>query len=110
MTLMSGFHDKDAGQDSGFSITGVLDFFEVAMRHWPNQVQRVIEVDRHAQMHHKVSATFSPASGAVCLPLVSCQVIVRTYLLGHEDCHFTRAPWDDWHPYTWKWFNWPWIR
>jgi len=108
-TLMSGFRDEPAGQDAGFGITSVLDFFGVAMRRWADEVQRAIAEDRRAQTRRLISGSFGPASASAQLRPVHRQAVVRAYLPGHEDCHAERAPWDEWHPYKWKWYNWAWI-
>lgn len=91
-TLMSAFRDEEAGDAAGYGIEGVKSFFKLAMRSWAGQVQDAInEYRRHGGKGQK-------------------QVIVRAYLPGHESCHDHREPWTEIAPYTWRWYNWPWIQ
>lgn len=91
-TLMSAFHDDDAGEAAGYGIEGVKAFFRLAMRSWAEEVQHAIrEYRQHGGRRPK-------------------QVVVRAYLPGHEDCHNHREPWTEIVPYQWRWYNWPWIQ
>ncbi|OBZ70729.1 hypothetical protein A0H81_09456 [Grifola frondosa] len=82
-TLLAGFQDEGG-------IEGVLEFFRAAMARWADEVQRAMDASARAAGRRRRRR----------------QVVVRAYLPGHEDCHDERAPWTEWHPFRWNWYNW----
>lgn len=91
-TLLHGFRDEAAGEEYGYGISELKEFFALAMREWAGQVQGAInEYKKHGGKRPK-------------------QVVVRAYLPGHENCHNIYEPWTDIQPFTFRWYNWPWIQ
>lgn len=92
VTLMSAFHDEGA---RGGGIDGVLDFFDAAMRRWAEDVQGIL--DEWERRGKRWGFGWRRERK---------RVVVRAYLPGHEDCHSERAPWKEWRPFVWNWYNW----
>ncbi|EPQ56891.1 hypothetical protein GLOTRDRAFT_73361 [Gloeophyllum trabeum ATCC 11539] len=88
-TLFAGYRDESVGEDEGYGIQGVLQFFNEAMEYWASEVQRYFDTHKGRERR---------------------QVIIRAYLPGHEDCHNHREPWTEYKEFDWKWYNWFWIR
>ncbi|KAI0930047.1 hypothetical protein AcV5_006854 [Taiwanofungus camphoratus] len=87
-TLFAGLRDEDAPPLYG--IGRVLELFGHAMRRWAGAVQARLDEARERE-----------GRGAR-----KRQVVVRAYLPGHEDCHAERAPWAEYRPFRFNWYNW----
>ncbi|KAH9839020.1 uncharacterized protein C8Q71DRAFT_704131 [Rhodofomes roseus] len=91
-TLLSAFRDEGA---RGEGIDGVLGFFDAAMRRWAEDVQGILDDYERRGRRWGLGRRRERK-----------QVVVRAYLPGHEDCHNERAPWREWRPFVWNWYNW----
>ncbi|KAG6332389.1 hypothetical protein ID866_6699 [Astraeus odoratus] len=91
-TLLSAFRDELAGEEWGYGIGELKEFFGIAMREWAQQVQEAIT-------KYRSRGGKRPK-----------QVVVRAYLPGHENCHNLHEPVAEIPPYHWRWYNWPWIQ
>ncbi|CDO72502.1 hypothetical protein BN946_scf184980.g43 [Trametes cinnabarina] len=102
-TLFSGLRDTEMEHDG---IQNVIDFFGEAMEAWARQVQDLLdEAEREEQLAEKASKERLPWNGRD-RKRAPRQVLARAYLPGHEDCHDYRAPWTEYKPGRWGWYNW----
>lgn len=92
VTLMSAFHDEGARAGG---IDGVLEFFDASMHRWAEDVQGIL--DEWERRGKRWGFGWRRERK---------RVVVRAYLPGHEDCHNERAPWKEWRPFVWNWYNW----
>ncbi|KAI0318841.1 hypothetical protein OF83DRAFT_1082642 [Amylostereum chailletii] len=112
-TLLAGFRDEQASAD-GYGIQKLVPFFGEAMDRWAKQVQGWMDAERERERLEEVNAKLRGVGGVGgkvgrSKGGLKRQVLVRAYLPGHEDCHDWRAPWTEWHPFRWNWYNWAWI-
>ncbi|KDQ55664.1 hypothetical protein JAAARDRAFT_158990 [Jaapia argillacea MUCL 33604] len=87
--LFYGYRDESKPVE-GYGINGILEFFGDAMEEWAGIVQKTLDDDRKRQRQ------------------VKRQVVIRSYLPGHEDCHKHKEPLKETIPLTpaspWNWY------
>lgn len=91
--LFAGLHDASSSDpDAGEGIHNILDFFGHAMRVWASEIQAFLDKDSHSRRGRRR------------------QVVVRSYLPGHEECQEKKEPWSIYEAFKTVEWNWPWIK
>lgn len=90
--LFAGFQDSEK---EGSGIYDLLEFFRQVTKKWAYEVQEALYEDQRKGNRGHASPR---------------QVIVRSYLPGHEDCHEKYEPWTVYQPFKVFEWNWLWIK
>ncbi|KAF9527489.1 hypothetical protein CPB83DRAFT_398456 [Crepidotus variabilis] len=92
------------GQTIPEGIDGVLNLFEHAMKIWLHKTET------HIDMSSRTSRPFWSFGPFAKKVKSRRRAVVRAYPAGHENCHETRAPWTEIHPFSSTHWNWNYLQ